>query len=77
MAQRALSLFNRGSYNGAIAEYSKAISMEPSNAALFHNRGLGGVQADRYDAAFADSIRQFHWSRTMRGFTTPGEEFRC
>lgn len=53
-AQRALSLFNRGSYSGAIAEYSKAISMEPSNAALFHNRGLAESKLDRYDAAFAD-----------------------
>ena len=53
-AERALSLFNRGNYSGAIAEYGKAISMEPSNARLFLNRGLAEFKLERYDAAFSD-----------------------
>jgi tetratricopeptide (TPR) repeat protein len=53
-AQRALGLFNRGSYGGAFVEYSAAISLAPSNAAMIHNRGLASSKLGRYDTAFAD-----------------------
>lgn len=41
-------------YDGAIADYTKAIELNPNNANTFINRAIGKVGLKDYDGAIAD-----------------------
>jgi tetratricopeptide (TPR) repeat protein len=53
-AQRGLALLNRGNFDEAIAEYSTAISSDPSDAGALIGRGRAYAAKDQYDKAIAD-----------------------
>jgi len=50
-------LFNRGDYDKAIAEYSKAIKARPDLIDAFYNRGLAYYKRGRYEDAIKDLSR--------------------
>ena len=52
---RALS--DAGDYDAAIADYDRAIAINPDDAAAYYNRGLAKAGKGDYDAAIADCER--------------------
>lgn len=52
--QRGLDYSNKGMYDEAIVEFTKAISSNPRNAVAFYNRGLAYHKNRRSDEAFSD-----------------------
>ena len=46
--------YNRGDYTGAIADYDKAIKLNPDYALAYTNRGLAKAQLKQYSEAIAD-----------------------
>ena len=44
----------QGEYDMAIADYSKAIKLEPKTARYYYNRGLAHVGIKQFDKAIAD-----------------------
>ena len=60
-AESAVSYFNQGNfkfkvedYYGAIADYSKAIEIDPRYVKAYYNRGLSKERLEDYEAAIAD-----------------------
>jgi tetratricopeptide (TPR) repeat protein len=53
-ALRGLAWDGKGDYAKAIADYSKAIEINPKDAATYYNRGLAWVYKGDYDKAIAD-----------------------
>jgi len=48
------TFYNEGKYEQAVAEYSKAIELDPGLASAYHNRGLAYYKMEQYDLALAD-----------------------
>ena len=46
--------YDRGDYTGAIADYDKAIELDPNYATVYHNRGLAKAEIKQYTEAIAD-----------------------
>ena len=51
------SKFARGDYNGAIADYTHAIALDPDYAIAYYNRGIARCDKGDYDGAIADYNR--------------------
>ena len=47
----------QGDYDGAIADYSRAIELDPDDAAAYYNRGNAKSELDDYHGAIADYSR--------------------
>lgn len=45
--RRGLAYYERGEYDRAIADYTKAIALDPNLAGAYHSRGLAYVQQAR------------------------------
>ena len=52
--KRALAYSQKGDYEKAIADYSKAIRLKPDDAMAYYNRGLTYDRKGDYDRAIAD-----------------------
>src|SRR4030042_1797338 len=52
--ERGNVVFDKGKYDEAIREYSKAIELDPDNAVAWNNRGLASLYKEQYDLAIAD-----------------------
>ena len=50
-----LSFYNKGDYDAAIADYSRAIEIDPNYAFAYYNRGLAYRRIGNDDAADADA----------------------
>jgi hypothetical protein len=48
------ALYDEGNYDGAIAEYNKAIELDPNYERAYYNRGLAYYKEELYDLAIAD-----------------------
>jgi len=48
------NLYKAGKYEQAVAEYTKAIELDPSLTSAYYNRGLAYLQMKEYDSALAD-----------------------
>jgi hypothetical protein len=51
---QGVSLYESGKYEEAVAEYTKAIELDPKLAAAYYNRGLAYFKMKQYDSALAD-----------------------
>ena len=51
---RGIELTAQGDYDGAIAAYSTAVSIDPDDADAYYNRGILHYGKGDYDSAFAD-----------------------
>jgi tetratricopeptide (TPR) repeat protein len=51
---RALAFYKRGQFDKAIADYDKAIELNPADEGLYNNRGMAHAYGKRYDRAIAD-----------------------
>ncbi len=51
ISQKAVTLVARGDYEGAIAEYGKALALTPNDATLHNQLGICYQSLERYDAA--------------------------
>ena len=51
---RGYAYFNKGEYDAAIADYTKAIELDPKDAIAYNNRGYAYLDKGEYDAAIAD-----------------------
>jgi len=54
---RGIAWENKGDLNKAIADYTKAIEINPNYAKAYNNRGLAWHNKDDYDKAIADFTR--------------------
>ncbi len=52
--QRADTVYRRGEYEEAIANYNMAIRLEPNNPETYHQRGLAKFQLERHEEAIVD-----------------------
>src|SRR4030042_3305654 len=55
--ERGNVVFDKGKYDEAIREYSKAIELDPDNAVAWNNRGLAYLYKEQYDLAIADYVK--------------------
>jgi tetratricopeptide (TPR) repeat protein len=55
--ERGLNYSELGEYDKAIADYSKAIALNPYDADSFNNRGVACARTGNYERAIADFIR--------------------
>lgn len=60
-ANNSFALYNRGiaydrlgDYEAAVADFSAAIALDPSNADFYHNRGFSRRKMGQFEAAIAD-----------------------
>ena len=51
---------------GAIADYTKAIDLDPSSATAFANRGVSYLQTGREDLADRDFTRSFQLDPSLK-----------
>jgi protein O-mannosyl-transferase len=51
---RAAAFYKRGQIDKAIADYSKAIALDPTNEGVYNNRGMVYASQKKYDRAIAD-----------------------
>ena len=54
---RAYSKSDVKDYYGAIADYTKAIELDPNNANAYYNRGLSKLNLKNYYGAIADNTK--------------------
>ena len=52
--QRADTIYQRGEYEEAIANYNMAIRLDPNNPETYHQRGLAKFQLERHEEATVD-----------------------
>ena len=51
---RGVSYFEKGQYDKAIADYNKAIEIDPKDARAYNNRGIAYGKKGQYDLSIAD-----------------------
>jgi hypothetical protein len=51
---QGVALYEAGKYEQAVAEYTKAIELDPNLASAYYNRGLAYFKMKQYDLALAD-----------------------
>lgn len=51
---RGIAYDNKGEYDRAIADYNKALEINPRHAGAYNNRGLAYYSKGEYDHAIAD-----------------------
>ena len=51
---RGLAYYNKGQYDRAIADYTKAIQINPKRASAYNRRGVAYAKKGQYDSAIAD-----------------------
>ena len=51
---KAYEKFNKGDHKGAIADYSKAIELNPNDSEAYHNRGIVKAKLEDHKGAIAD-----------------------
>jgi len=51
---RAAAFYKKGQVDKAIADYSKAIALDPTNEGIYNNRGMAYASQKKYDRAIAD-----------------------
>ena len=51
---RGLARFNKGDWDGALADYNEAIRLKPGNPSNFNNRGITRYNKGDFDGAIAD-----------------------
>ena len=51
---QGVALYEAGEYEKAVAEYTKAIELDPKLASAYYNRGLAYFKMRQYDSALAD-----------------------
>ena len=55
--RRGLARIDKGNFEGALADFSRAIEMDPSHAPAWHNRGVARYKTGALDDAIADCSR--------------------
>ena len=53
-SNRAVALFEKGDIDGAIADYTRALELEPNDAAVFFGRGAARQKKNDLEGALAD-----------------------
>jgi tetratricopeptide (TPR) repeat protein len=51
---KGITLYNAGAYEQAIAEFTKAIELDPNLAIAYYNRGLAYLKLEQYNQSLAD-----------------------
>ena len=52
--RRGIAHAEKGEHNQAIADFNKAVELDPSSANYYYNRGLAYAEKGEYDKAIAD-----------------------
>ncbi len=81
MVQRGLAFANIGEFKKAIADYSKALELDPKHTNAWHNRGIAHYRSYDYEKAVADHTKALElspkfapaWSRRGHAYVRLGK----
>jgi tetratricopeptide (TPR) repeat protein len=74
---RGVDLQKKGDYDRAIANYSKAIEINPRLAEVYTNRGFAYLLKGQYDKAIADSNKAIELNpRLATAYSTRGNAYQ-